>query len=191
MPVKNLSKIEKGPDKKVYNITPSKEDRLKIKELLKKKKEVLKSVSGFFNLNEEISIKIILDDEADLSILGQHPLGYEWEDILYFGKMKANKKEISEISRLLISIWNEMEDYIGGDIYKIQHIIDESVSLKEEFNRRTEMMESVNQEFISFFKYLEKQNDAKGLVETIKYLNWREMEELIEAISKGNEVEIS
>jgi hypothetical protein len=104
MPVKLLpKKNEKEPV--VHTIEVTKQEKADLKNLRAEMKSIIKECSVPLDFNEDLIIKVYINiDLVDVNTAGMH--AYDDEICIFIGEMKAKKKEISELSRLIMFLWN-------------------------------------------------------------------------------------
>jgi hypothetical protein len=191
MPVKNISKQTKKEDKEIYLIKPTKEEKSAIKELKRRKKEALKQTELPINFNDDIILDVSVNEEIDLMIYGQKDkMSHSWEEWILLGEMKPKKKGENSFVDFICALWNSSTD--TAYYYDLPEMIDKfNLDVKQEIINRLKLLENLSNDFRSFYKDLGKNHKIPDILKITDDLNWSEIEEMCESISKGHTVELS
>jgi|694.fasta_scaffold37601_12 hypothetical protein len=187
MPVKLLPKSnEKEPV--VHTVEVTKQEKTDLKNLRAEMKSIIKECSAPLDFNEDLIIKVYINDAlVDVDTAGMYP--YDDEICIFIGEMKAKKKEISEMSRLIMLLWNSHYELNTWDFD--DRVYGMKLKFTEEITRRTKALDTVNGKFTKFFKNMEKERSIPGMYNAIQSLNSDEYEILMDAILTGKTVLLS
>jgi len=181
MPVRNAAEIYKA--KKSFEIQLDKSQIKELKEHTKAHKNLKKEISAPIAISENVVAEIWLDDEYFDALPTMKPEEIEiylWMSLSMI-KKAAKNSTLSTIETFLISLWDR------GNFYETYEMLD-AEPLKSEIERRQQLMKNMCQSFNVFFVNAAglSKKDGEAFLDALFNLTFRESEEFINGVLKGN-----